>query len=105
MAIKGIKRFKDSNGGIYKSQSNAIESQKNINKSSFNQFQKEVWEDYIGGKTKDKSGVWYGIIKDEYTVNDFELVFAEIFVKDSEGRATLIKLLTEIVHEEGKSIM
>lgn len=105
MAIKGVKRFKDSDGRLYKSQDKAIESQKKINELSLNQFQKEIWGEYIEGKTKDKSGVWHGIIKDKYTVEDFELVFAEIFVKDSEGRAVLIKLLTEIVHEKRKERM
>ena len=105
MAIKGVKRFKDSDGRLYKSQDKAIESQKKINELSLNQFQKEIWGQYIKGKTKDKSGVWHGIIKDKYTVEDFELVFAEIFVKDSEGRAVLIKLLTEIVHEKRKERM
>ena len=102
MAIRGIKRFKVSTGEIYLDEKDAIKSQKSINKANLASFSSEAWEEHIETKAKDKSSVWYGIINDKYGIEDFESVFAELFLGDGENRAELIKLLTEIVHEESR---
>lgn len=102
MAIKEVTRFKVSNGEIYKDEKKASKRQESINKASLDSFSSETWKEFVEGEAKEESSVWYGIVNDKYGIESFESVFEQLFLS-GKNRDGLIKLLTEIVHEEGKS--
>jgi len=101
MAIKGIKRFKVSDGGIYKDEKKARKRQEFINKANLDSFSSETWKKFVEKYAKEESSVWYGIVNDKYGIESFESVFEQLFLNGKYNKG-LIELLTEIVHEESR---